>query len=42
MNTALFLQWFQFFLVNIIPPPRPVLLIMDGHSSYVLIDVIEL
>ena len=40
INTALFLQWFQFFLSNI-PPPRPVLLIMDGHSSHVSIDLIE-
>ena len=31
----------SFFLSNI-PPSRPVLLIMDGHSSHVSIDVIQL
>ncbi len=41
MNTELFLQWFNFFLRNI-PPPRPVLLVMDGHGSHVSIELIEL
>ena len=31
----------SFFLSNI-PPSQPVLLIMDGHSSHVSIDVIQL
>lgn len=35
------LQWFQFFLSNI-PPTRPVLLIMNRHSSHVSIEVIPL
>ena len=41
INSSLFLQWFHFFLSNI-PPSRPVLLIMDGHSSHVSIEVIQL
>ena len=41
INTTLFLQWFQFFLRNI-PPIRPVLLTMDGHSSHISIEVIQL
>ena len=40
VNTELFIQWFKFFL-NVIPPARPVLLLLDGHASHVSIDVIE-
>lgn len=41
VNCELFIQWFQFFL-KVIPPTRPVLLIMDGHGSHISIEVIEL
>ena len=41
IETNLFQQWFHFFLYSNIPPSRPVLLIMDGHSSHVSIDVIQ-
>ena len=41
INNDLFLQWFEFFLVNI-PPTRPVLLIMDGHGSHMSIELMEL
>ena len=34
-------KWFEFF-VRTIPPARPVLLILDGHTSHVSIDVVEL
>ena len=37
----LYLEWFRFFLANI-PPTRPVLLIEDGHSSHISMEVIEL
>ena len=41
INTELYLEWFKFFLANI-PPARPVLLIEDGHSSHISIELIEL
>jgi len=41
VNGEMFCKWFNFF-VNSIPPPRPVLLILDGHASHVSIEVIEL
>ena len=41
VTTELYLRWFQFFIENI-PPTRPVLLIHDGHSSHISIDLIEL
>ena len=37
----IYLKWFKFF-VKSIPPARPVLLIEDGHSSHITLDVIEL
>ena len=40
MTKELFLQWFKYF-VAMIPPFRPVLLVMDGHGSHVTIKVIE-
>ena len=36
----LFTKWFHFFLQNI-PLARPVLVIEDGHSSHISIEVIE-
>ena len=41
VNAELFIKWFEFFL-KMIPPLRPVLLILDGHASHVTVDVVEL
>ena len=41
ITSELYLDWFKFFLRNI-SPARPVLLIQDGHSSHVSIELIEL
>ena len=41
INRELYLLWFRQFL-QWIPPVRPVLLIQDGHSSHVTIELIEL
>lgn len=41
MNSDLFVEWFK-FLMNNIPPSRPILLILDGHGSHISIEVIEL
>lgn len=40
ITQELFTCWFQFFLQNI-PSARPVLIIEDGHSSHISIEVIE-
>ena len=40
VNSELFLAWLKFFAQSI-PPSRPVLLILDGHSSHVSIETIE-
>ena len=40
ITKELYLEWFKHFLANI-PPTRPVLLIQDGHSSHVSIELIE-
>ena len=34
INADLYLEWFGFFIWNILPT-RPVLLIQDGHSSHI-------
>ena len=39
--TYYYLEWFKFFLRSI-PPARPVLLIQDGHTSHISIELIEL
>ena len=41
VNTDLYLKWFNFFLEQI-PPARPVLLIQDGHSSHISLELIDL
>ena len=41
VNSVLFCEWFEFFLSSI-PPIRPVLLIQDGHSSHISIELIEM
>ena len=41
ITQELFLEWFRFF-VRSIPPTRPVLLIFDGHSSHISLELIEL
>ena len=37
----LFRDWFHFFISSI-PPTRPVLLIFDGHSSHITLELIQL
>ena len=41
MTSQLYIEWFKFFLRNI-PPACPVLLIQDGHSSHISIELIEM
>ena len=41
VNQDLYLEWFRFFISSI-PAARPVLLIEDGHSSHISLEVIEL
>jgi hypothetical protein len=41
INQVLYLEWFRFFVASI-PPTRPVLLIEDGHSSHISLEVIKL
>jgi len=41
INGDLYIEWFKFFLNNI-PPTRPVLLVQDGHSSHISIELIQL
>ena len=40
MRKELFFEWFKLF-VQMIPPLRPVLLVLDGHGSHITIEVIE-
>lgn len=40
INKELFFLWFKLFC-QMIPPSRPVLLVLDGHGSHISIDVIE-
>lgn len=40
ITSEIYLQWLHFFCENI-PPIRPVLLIVDGHSSHLSIEAIE-
>ena len=41
VTQELYYKWFQFFFANI-PPVQPVVLIEDGHSSHIYVEVIEL
>jgi len=41
INGELYIDWFKFFLQQI-PACRPVLLIQDGHTSHISIELIEL
>ena len=41
ITQEIYFEWFKFF-IKCIPPPRPVLLIEDGHGSHITLDVIEL
>ena len=41
VTSKLYLRWFKFFLSQI-PPLRPILLIQDGHSSHITVDLIQL
>ena len=40
VNSGLFCKWLDFF-VKLIPPSRPVLLLLDGHVSHMSIEAIE-
>ena len=40
ITKELFFEWFKMF-AWMIPPSRPVLLVLDGHGSHITIDVIE-
>ena len=40
MTKDMFIEWFKMF-AQMIPPSRPVLLVLDGHESHITIDVIE-
>lgn len=42
MNRELFLVWFYEHFLTLIPPGRPVLLLLDGHSSHYSPDLIRL
>lgn len=42
INRELFLSWFYDHFLPLIPPGRPVLLLLDGHSSHYSPDVIRL
>lgn len=41
INRELFLNWFHRHFLALIPPTRPILLLMDGHSSHYSPDVIR-
>ena len=41
ITQEIYFEWFKFFIKSI-SPPRPVLLIEDGHGSHITLDVIEL
>ncbi|KAJ8882881.1 hypothetical protein PR048_014703 [Dryococelus australis] len=41
INTDLFFEWFNNFLVNI-PLQRPVILLMDSHASHLSPQILEL
>ncbi len=40
VNSELFMDWLKLF-TEMIPPARPVLLILDGHASHISVQVIE-
>ena len=40
VNGELFMDWFKLF-TKMIPPARPILLILDGHASHISVEVIE-
>ena len=40
ITKELFYEWFKMF-AEMIPPLRPVLLVLDGHGSHITIDVIK-
>ena len=41
VTSELYLGWFNFFLSQI-PQLRPILVIQDGHSSHITVDLIQL
>ena len=42
IDRGLFREWFQFLFLRFLPAERPVLLLMDGHSSHFCPDTIRL
>ena len=40
VTSELYLKWFKFFIQQI-PPAQPILLIQDGHSSHITVELIE-
>ena len=41
MNKDIFSDWFDFHFLKYAPPARPLLIIMDGHSSHFTPDFIN-
>ena len=41
INREIYLEWFKLFLQSI-SSCRPVLLVQDGHSSHISVELIEL
>lgn len=42
MTSSVFLNWFQHHFLKHCPDERPIVIIMDGHTSHISIDVINL
>ncbi len=42
INSDLFLQWFELHFLTHAPPARPLLLLLDGHSSHYQPDLVRL
>ena len=41
INQEVYMEWFQWF-ITVIPPARLVLLIEDGHTSHISIELVKL
>ncbi|VDI17976.1 Hypothetical predicted protein [Mytilus galloprovincialis] len=41
IDSDLFNNWFKKLFIPNLPPQRPVLLILDGHSSHITVDLLE-
>ncbi|KAE9073477.1 hypothetical protein PF010_g25056 [Phytophthora fragariae] len=40
INRGIFLQWFKWF-VELLPPARPQLLVLDGHFAHISLDTVK-